>query len=63
MVITTDPPIGMSISEAATQAGVSESTLYALANQGKLPGCRRIGKRLVVHRTTFEAWLRDGQGS
>ena len=62
MVITTDPPIGMSISEAATQAGVSESTLYALANQGKLPGARRVGKRIVIHRETFLRWLADGMG-
>ena len=27
-----DRPIGMSITEAATESGVSESTLYALAN-------------------------------
>ena len=53
----------MSITEAATESGVSESTLYALANQGKLPGCRRLGKRLVIHRETFFEWLRDGNGS
>ena len=58
-----DRPIGMSITEAATESGVSESTLYALANQGKLPGCRRLGKRLVIHRATFFEWLRDGNGS
>ena len=63
MVNVQEKPVGMSISEAAADAGVSESTLYALANQGKLPGCRRIGKRLVIHRITFEDWLRSGQGS
>ena len=57
-----EKPIGMSISEAAIEAGVSESTLYGLANQGRLPGARRVGKRIIVHRETFETWLRDGMG-
>ena len=52
----------MSIQEAAAEAGVSESTLYSLANRGQLPGCRRVGKRFVVHRQVFEDWLRSGRG-
>jgi excisionase family DNA binding protein len=56
-------PVGMSVMEAAVEAGVSESTLYALANQGKLPGARRVGKRIIIHRAVFEEWLRTGQGS
>ena len=63
MVNVQDKPVGMSIAEAATEAGVSESTLYALANQGRLPGARRVGKRIVIHRGVFEEWLRSGQGS
>ena len=39
------------------------STLYELANQGQLPGCRRLKKRLVIHREVFTDWLRSGQGS
>ena len=58
-----EEPVGMSIAEAAIEIGVSESTLYSLANQGKLPGARRIGKRLVIHREIFHEWLRSGQGS
>ena len=61
-MVTKEPPIGMSVSEAATQAGVSEATLYSLATQGKLPGGRRVGRRIVIHRGIFEAWLRDGMG-
>lgn len=62
MVITKKPPIGMSIAEAADQAGVSTATLYGLANRGQLPGARRIGKRIVIHRGVFEEWLREGAG-
>ena len=63
MVITKDPPVAMSISEAAEQAGVSTATLYTLANKGELPGCRRIGKRLIIHRQTFAEWLKAGTGA
>ncbi len=57
-----EKPTGASIPELATEYQVSESTLYSLANQGKLPGARRLGKRIVIHRSTFEDWLRSGTG-
>jgi len=62
MVTTEKSPAGMSILEAATEAQVSTATLYSLANRGKLPGARRIGKRIVIHRETFLRWLADGMG-
>ena len=63
MVTTEKPKAGASIPELALEFGVSEATLYALANSGKLPGARRLGKRIVVHRETFEEWMRTGQGT
>ena len=63
MVTTDKQPVAMSIAEAAEQAGVSTATLYALANQGELPGARRIGKRIVIHRGIFEEWLKAGSGA
>ena len=54
--------LGMNMAEAAIEAGVSEATLYSLANQGKLPGARRIGHRIIIHRETFVDWLRTGTG-
>ncbi len=53
---------GASIPDMASEYGVSEALLYGLANRGELPGCRRLGKRFVVHRSTFENWLKDGYG-
>jgi excisionase family DNA binding protein len=55
-------PVTMTIDEAASVAGVSPATMYKLSAGGKLPGCRRIGKRYVVHRATFLEWLRTGTG-
>ena len=54
---------GASIPQLAEEYGTSEALLYDLANRGKLPGCRRLGqKRFVVHRETFEQWLKGGMG-
>ena len=63
MVSVPEKPVGMSIQEAAAQAGGSEGTLYELAKRGELPHCRRLGKRLIIHRQGFEEWLKSGQGN
>lgn len=53
-------PLAYSIPDLARMTGLSESLLYLKANEGLLPGCRRIGRRFVVHADTFENWLRSG---
>ena len=53
---------GTSIPELALDWGISESTLYSLAAQGRLPGCRRLGKRYIVDRATFNSWIQAGTG-
>lgn len=62
MIPTEGKPTGASIPQLAVEYQVSESTLYSLANQGKLPGARRLGKRIVIHRARFEEWLKTGTG-
>ena len=54
--------LGASIPEVASEYGVSEALLYNLANRGELPGCRRLGKRFIIHRETFEDWIKSGMG-
>ena len=54
--------VAVSIPEMAERTGLSEGLLYAKANQGTLPGCRRIGKRFLIHIATFEKWLAGGWG-
>ena len=56
------PAIGVSIPELSARTGLSEFLLYSQANAGNLPGCRRIGRRFLVHVPTFERWLADGWG-
>jgi|AP45_3_1055517.scaffolds.fasta_scaffold15603_4 excisionase family DNA binding protein len=62
MVRAVGEPMAVSIPVLALQTGLSEALLYQKANEGVLPGCRRIGKRFLVHRATFEEWLKGGMG-
>jgi excisionase family DNA binding protein len=52
--------ISASIPELARLTGISEGTLYRRANDGSLPGCRKLGKRIFVHLGEFDKWLRNG---
>jgi hypothetical protein len=39
---------------------LSETFLYDRAGEGTLVGCRRIGRRFLIHIQTFENWLKAG---
>ena len=54
--------IAVSIPELSVLTGLSEGLLYSRAGVGKLPGCRRLGKRFVVDLATFHNWLSEGSG-
>ena len=63
MTLLDEPnPIAVSIPILAKLIHVSEATLYARAKEGNLPGCRRIGKRLLVHLETFQEFMKSGMG-
>jgi hypothetical protein len=62
MVTVEQSKAGASIPQLALEYDVSESLLYSLANQRRLPGCSRLGRRYVIHRPTFEAWISSGMG-
>ncbi len=61
-MLETRQPIACSIPDLARETGLSESLLDQKANEGSLQGCRRIGKRFLIHRATFEEWLKTGTG-
>jgi len=62
-VVGDGKPLAASIPQLSEWTGLSESLLYQLANEARLPGCRRIGqKRFLVHVGTFEEWLKSGMG-
>ena len=57
-----ETPLAVSIPRLARLTGISEGTLYRRANEGSLPGCRKLGKRIFVHIEEFNEWLRTGTG-
>jgi predicted DNA-binding transcriptional regulator AlpA len=62
MPITDNMRRSVSIPELARMHGVSEALLYRLAGERRLPGCRRVGHRFIVHLETFEEWVKSGTG-
>jgi hypothetical protein len=62
LMVTTERPIAVSIPDLSRLTGLSEGLLYQKANEGNLPGCRRIGKRFLVHLETFTEYLKSGMG-
>ena len=55
--------ITVSIPKLSEITGISAGTLYRRAKDGSLPGCRRLGDRIVVHLETFIEYMRSGKGS
>ena len=60
--IANESRIAASIPELARLTGISEGTLYRRANDGSLPGCRKLGKRILVHLETFNEYMKSGTG-
>ena len=52
-----DPPQVMTIDELAAYLQVAKSTLYKLAQEGKVPG-QKVGKHWRFHRDAIDEWLR-----
>jgi excisionase family DNA binding protein len=46
----------MTIDETAAELGISRSGAYAAARTGQIPVVR-VGRRLLVPRAAFHAWL------
>lgn len=46
----------MTITELSTYLKVSKSTLYKLAQEGKVPG-QKVGRHWRFHREVVDAWL------
>ena len=55
--MASEAPLAVSIPKLSRLCGISETTLYMKANEGVLTGCKKLGKRWLVHLETFERWL------
>ena len=54
-----EEPWVISVPEAGRLIGFSRQTSYKLARQGIIPTIR-VGRKLVVPRARFEAWVKRG---
>lgn len=50
----------MTIDELAVYLKLSKSTLYKLAQEGKVPG-QKVGKHWRFHKETVDRWLGEGK--
>ena len=50
------PPLVMTIDDLAAYLQVAKSTLYKLAQEGKVPG-QKVGRHWRFHRDAIDAWL------
>lgn len=48
----------LTIDELSSYLKVSKSTLYKLAQEGKVPG-QKVGRHWRFHRATIDLWLSD----
>ena len=49
----------MTVDELSVYLKISKSTLYKLAQEGKVPA-QKVGKHWRFHRDTIDDWLKTG---
>lgn len=54
------PPAVMTIDELARYLQVSKSSLYKLAQEGKVPG-QKVGKHWRFRKELIDRWLGEGK--
>ncbi|GJQ27291.1 MAG: DNA-binding protein [Phycisphaerae bacterium] len=60
MRATLRPDSVMTIDELSSYLKVPKSTLYKLAQEGKVPG-QKVGRHWRFHRVVIDDWLRHGE--
>ena len=54
--MTDEPGDILTIEELAAYLKISKSTLYKLAQEGKIPG-QKVGRHWRFHRSTIDRWI------
>jgi excisionase family DNA binding protein len=57
-----DDPAVLTVDETAALLRVNRKTVYELIARGEIPGVRRLGRVVRIHRPTVLSWLAEGQG-
>ncbi len=55
------PPV-LTVDELAALLRTNRKTIYESVRLGKIPGVRRMGRSIRIHRDTVLRWLAEGQG-
>ena len=50
-------PAVLTVDEAAALLRVDRKTVYTAIRRGKLPGVRKVGRVIRIHRATLLDWL------
>jgi excisionase family DNA binding protein len=53
-------PLVLTVDEAAALVRCDRKTLYRAIRLGEIPGARRLGGVIRIHRDSFLAWLAGG---
>lgn len=54
----TDPPDVMTVEQLSAYLQIAKSSLYKLAQEGKLPG-QKVGKHWRFRKDAIDRWLED----
>jgi excisionase family DNA binding protein len=57
------PPEVLTVDELADLMRMDRKSIYAAIQRKEIPGVRRLGKAIRIHRETVLRWLRDGQSA
>jgi excisionase family DNA binding protein len=58
--MSTEPEQVMTIDELAAYLKVAKSTLYKLAQEGRVPG-QKVGKHWRFHKEVIDQWLGENR--
>ena len=53
-------PVLLTVKEVAEMLGLSERTVYRLADMGKMPRPVKIGAAVRWRRSELDTWIEDG---
>jgi excisionase family DNA binding protein len=49
-----------SVADVGRALGLCDRTIRRLIDQGRIPGCFKIGRSVRFHSDQIDAWVRDG---
>jgi len=57
-----EPDSIMTIEEVALYLKIPKSTVYILAQEGKIP-CQKVGRHWRFHKEAIDRWISDSQNT